>query len=258
MEEEQQVETPVNLITDRKQIEQALEAIIFAAPKVISIVRLRNLLTAFQYDTSVMQEALDAIEEKYREGGFQLVKVGKGYQFRSHAEHAPLLQKLLEDRPARLSASALEVLAIVAYKQPLTRAEIDAVRGVDSGHLMKGLLEKNLVRTTGHAESPGRPLLYGTSSYFLEVFGLDSLEDLPASEEFTRELSTAEGEDGEEAAVLAPDPSWIEGDNLLTRGSPLAAEPERGAFDVHAEDEDESPDFGLAERAREELNSPDA
>jgi segregation and condensation protein B len=236
-------------ITDLTQIEQALEALIFASPRPISLVRLRNILNSFQYETANLKDILEALEQTYERKGFQLVKVSGGYQFRTHAEHSPLLQKLLEEKPVRLSGSALEVLAIIAYKQPITRSEIDAVRGIDSGHLLKGLLEKNLIRTLGHSETAGRPLLYGSAQYFLEVFSLNSLDDLPAIEEFQRELlKSTEGAEGE-AVVLAPELSLIEGDNLLTRASPLAAEPDRGAFDAPAEERDEKPDFGVEERA---------
>lgn len=242
------------LCTDRRQIESVLEAIIFAAPRSISVIRLKNLLTAHKYDTDDMLMILDEMVEASKERGVQLMKVGRGFQYRTNPEHAEVMQKLLEDKPMRLSQSALEVLAIVAYKQPVTRAEIDAVRGVDSGHLMKGLLEKNLVRTTGHAETPGSPLLYGTSPYFLEVFSLNAIEDLPDMEDFERELAAGKDQGSEDdASVLAPEPGLLDG--LLDRASPLAAEPDRGAFDNHGEDVVEDADFGVADRAREEVEN---
>lgn len=239
-------------ITDEGEILQALEAVIFASPKAMSLVRLRNLLNSFDYDTSELPLMLQKLEEKYAQCGMQLIKVAGGYQLRTHPKNSDLLQKLLEDKPARLSPSALEVLAIVAYKQPVTRSEIDAVRGIDSGHLMRGLLEKNLVRTAGHAETPGRPLLYATTPYFLEVFSLGSLDDLPAIEEFQRELVPSDGE-STEGALLAADPALAEAAAFLEgKESPLSANPDRGQFDAPAEDANEAPDFGLAEMAREE------
>ena len=241
-------------ITDEGEILQALEAVIFASPKAMTLVRLRNLLNAFDYDTSELPLMLNKLEEKFSNCGFQLVKVAGGYQLRTHPKNSDLLQKLLEDKPARLSPSALEVLAIVAYKQPVTRSEIDAVRGIDSGHLMRGLLEKNLVRTAGHAETPGRPLLYATTSYFLEVFSLGSLDELPATEEFQRELITGEtGSVDSDGTLFAADPSLSDAAAFLEgRASPLGADPERGSFDNPAEEDVESADFGLAEIAREE------
>lgn len=235
-------------ITDRAEIIQVLESIIFASPKAMSLVRLRNLLNSFQYDTSNLSEILEEMATASESRGFQLLKVAGGYQYRTHPKNSDVLQKLLEDKPARLSASALEVLTIVAYKQPLTRSEIDTIRGVDSGHLLKGLLEKNLVRTAGHAETVGRPLLYQSTPYFLEVFSLGSLDDLPAIDEFKRELVGNDSESAETAQmdVFAADPAFYD------RDSPLAANPDRGAFDQKAEDVAELPDFGLTERAREE------
>jgi len=232
-------------ITDLGEIEQVLEAIIFAAPKSMSLVRLRNLLNHFNFDTSSLSDTLQSIMDRTANSGFQLVKAGSGYQFRTHPKHADVMQKLLEDKPTRLSNSALEVLAIVGYKQPLTRSEVDAIRGTDSGHLMKGLLEKNLVRTAGHAETPGRPLLYETTPYFLEVFTMSSLDDLPQMEEFNRELqeNPEASNDNGGFNVFAADPGFFD------KASPLAANPDRGEFDKQNEDAVELPDFGSAETA---------
>jgi segregation and condensation protein B len=245
-EENNAIAEDSNLITDSQEIEGVLEAIIFAAPKAISLLRIKNLLRAFSYDISQLNEILNNMVDKQDARGFQLIKVGGGYQYRTHPKHSDVMQKMLEDRPAKLSPSALEVLSIVSYKQPITRTEIDSVRGVDSGHLMKGLLEKNLVRTVGHAESPGRPMLYGTAPYFLEVFGLNSLDDLPALDEMNRELVNNDETSGEnDSMMLANDPG------LMIDGSSLAANPDRGAFDEPNEEAFEQPDFGETERALE-------
>ena len=107
-----------------------------------------------------------------------------GYQFRTVAELAPWLKKLNKDRTPRFSRAALETLAIVAYRQPSTRAEVEYLRGVDSGGVMKTLLDKGLLRILGKKDVPGRPLMYGTSRQFLELFGLRDLSDLPALKEF--------------------------------------------------------------------------
>lgn len=202
-----------------------------------------------------MIEILDEMIRRKCSSWVQLIKVAGGYQYRSHPEHSEVLQKLLK-QPARLSSSALEVLAIVAYKQPVSRSDIDSIRGVDSGHLMKGLLEKNLVRTLGHAETPGRPLLYGTTSYFLEIFSLGSLDDLAQMDEIKRELSSGENADGNassslEAALASDSFSELVG---MPDSSGLAANPSRGAFDQPHEEETHHADFGVQERAREELN----
>jgi segregation and condensation protein B len=234
-------EAAIHLVTDRSEIERAVEAMIFASPRALSKLRLRNALAAFNYDISQLDAVLATLETQFATRGIQLVKVAGAFQFRSHPQCADFMERLLEEKAQRLSNSSLEVLAIVAYKQPVTRAEIDAVRGIDSGHLMRGLLEKDLIRTEGHAETPGRPLLYGTTQYFLEVFSLGSLDDLPKVEEFSRELVS-----GADEAILAADPGFE---------SPLAANPDRGAFDENADEVVEVADFGLAEQGAEDDTS---
>jgi len=257
---EESAENP-NLITDETEIMRALEALVFASPKAISLKRIKGILGSFNYDTRPVVEMLNRLIEDSKERGFQLVKVAGAFQYRSNPSQADILQKLLEDKPVRLGASALEVLAIIAYKQPVSRSEIDAVRGVDSGHLTRGLLDKNLIRTVGHAETPGRPLLYGTTPYFLEVFTLDSLDDMPSLEDFDRELAAKKNadssEDADEDGEVPPvDASSMDDAQLFfDRASPLAANPDRGTFDEPASDNEESPDFGLKERAAEEVNS---
>jgi segregation and condensation protein B len=123
---------------------------------------------------------------------FQLMEVGEGYQFRTKVEYAPWIRNLRKVKPTRLSQSALETLAIVAYRQPIVRAEIEHVRGVDSGWVLNSLLEKGLIKILGRKEVAGRPLVYGTSRRFLEVFGLRDLSGLPTMQE----LDALKGEEG--------------------------------------------------------------
>jgi|GEM_PF-252798 len=248
---------PDNLVTDEGEILRTLEALVFASPKAISLKRIKSILTSFNYDTRNVTELLQRLMNEYENRGFQFVKIAGSYQFRSHQSQSEVLQKLLEDRPVRLSASALEVLAIVAYKQPVSRAEVDVVRGVDSGHLTRGLLDKNLIRTVGHAETPGRPLLYGTTHQFLEIFSLDSLDDLPSLEEFDRELANNANidpsGDEDDATVLSADSESLDQAALFhDHASPLAAEPDRGNYDEPSDEDEEKPDFGVSERALEE------
>jgi segregation and condensation protein B len=256
---EQELENP-NLITDISEITRALEALVFASPKAISLKRIKGILGSFNYDTRPVVEILDQLIEDSKERGFQLVKVAGAYQYRSNPTQSDILQKLLEDKPVRLGASALEVLAIIAYKQPVSRSEIDAVRGVDSGHLTRGLLDKNLIRTVGHAETPGRPLLYGTTPYFLEVFTLNSLDDMPSLEDYDRELASKKTADSENAEdqenenIEGVDTAALEEASLFfDHASPLAANPDRGNFDEPSEENEEKADFGLRERAAEEV-----
>ncbi|MFN3535201.1 MAG: SMC-Scp complex subunit ScpB, partial [Desulfatiglandales bacterium] len=128
-----------------------------------------------------------------------LVEVAGGFQFRTKEEFSVFIQRLYRSSPYRLSEAALETLAIIAYRQPISRGEIEELRGVDVSHILKVLLEKGLVRVAGRKEVPGRPLLYGTTKRFLEVFGLKDISHLPQIEELappSREIHSPKGEDG--------------------------------------------------------------
>lgn len=119
---------------------------------------------------------------------FEITEVAGGYQVRTLPEFAPYLQQTLKTRPLRLSQAALESLAVIAYRQPVTRAEIEHIRGVDVGAVLRTLVERKLVRIAGHRDVPGRPMIYGTTKRFLEVFELTSLEELPTLRDL-RELA---------------------------------------------------------------------
>jgi|ERR1043166_279187 segregation and condensation protein B len=180
-----------------------LEAILFSAQKPLTPRELRDLLAAAAEQSSeesarpfkkVREEDLTAaLEELQRDHesakrSYRLACVAGAWQFASQPEYAPWLIALLGQkiRPARLSQPALETLAIIAYRQPITRAEIEQVRGVAVDGVMQTLLERSLVEQVGRADVIGRPMTYGTTSLFLEYFGLRSLEDLPAADELRR------------------------------------------------------------------------
>jgi segregation and condensation protein B len=148
-----------------------------------------------------VREDVAALNESYAaEGrGFRIEEVSGGYQLRTLPELAPFVQQLEPVPPLRMSRASLETLAIIAYKQPVTRAEIEHVRGVDAGPLLRGLLERRLARIAGHREVPGRPILYATTPRFLEVFGLAGLSDLPTLREI-EELLRDRLPDGDDAA----------------------------------------------------------
>lgn len=134
--------------------------------------------------------------------GLELVQVAKGYQLRTKLDVSYYLRSEKKTAFVRLSPSAMETLAIVAYKQPVSRSSIEGIRGVDTGGVLKTLLDREFVRIVGRSEEPGRPLVYGTTSKFLEVFGLNGLKDLPSPAEFLDMGVTAEGdEDGDADAV---------------------------------------------------------
>jgi len=158
---------------------QVLEALIFASAGPATIGQIRRVLTRLKPAriAELVQEINRSLEETGRP--YEIAEVAGGYQFRTRADLGPLLQSAQPERKLRLSRPALETLSVVAYKQPLTRAEIENLRCVDCGAVLKGLLERDLVRIVGRRDAPGRPALYGTSATFLETFGLGSLGDLP-------------------------------------------------------------------------------
>jgi len=165
-------------------LRQVIEAFIFAAETPLSLDRL-TILT--EQPRGQVKQTVESLLNDYQPAGrgFYLAEVAGGYQFRTVEEMGPWLKQLAKDRATRLSRAALETLAIIAYRQPATRAEIEFLRGVDSGGVMKTLLDKNLLRILGKKDVPGRPLMYGTSRHFLELFGLRDLKDLPTLKEFT-------------------------------------------------------------------------
>jgi segregation and condensation protein B len=173
--------------TPEQRLESIVESLLFASDKPLTLKTLGELLG--EIDLVKLREVVSAVEQHYLGGrGMQLHGVAGGYQFRTNPENARWVQKLLAQKPVRLSRAQLETLAIVAYRQPITRPEIDEIRGVDSGGTLKTLLDRSLIRILGKKEEPGRPMLYGTTKDFLEFFNLPDLKDLPTLREF-HELS---------------------------------------------------------------------
>ncbi len=167
---------------DTDELKPLVEALVFASEAPLRAERIAEIL---EVDKAAVSTVLGALCEEYLQAGrgFVLVEVAGGFQFRTRPEHAEWLRRLGQSRPFRFSRAALETLAIVAYRQPITRAEIDYLRGVDSGGVLKTLLEKRLVRILGKKDIPGKPLIYGTSRDFLELFGLKDLSALPSLKE---------------------------------------------------------------------------
>ena len=168
-------------ISDR--LERIIESVLFAAGTPVSLRRLVEIL-----DGPTTREVLAAVRrllQEYALGrrGIQLREVAGGYQFRTARENAEWVRAVFREKPSRLGRATLETLAIVAYKQPVTRAEIEAVRGVDVDGVLSTLLSRRLIKIEGRKETVGRPLLYGTTAEFLEVFGLKDLNELPSLKE---------------------------------------------------------------------------
>jgi segregation and condensation protein B len=169
-----------------EDLKGALEALILVSDKPIAAMRLARLT---RQDLGAVRKALAELREEYRGRGIALDEIAGGFQFRTSPRYAPFVRGLTQQKPTRLTRAQLEVLAIVAYRQPVTRPEIDDVRGVDSGSAIKVLLERDVIKIIGKREDVGRPMLYATTNEFLELFGLKALRDLPTLREFA-ELSS--------------------------------------------------------------------
>lgn len=172
---------------ERKQLQAIVEALIFVSEEPMTLGSLALVLGEAGVEKSAIRQVVDDLQIAYSEDasrGLDLRDIAGGYQFRSKADLAPWIQRLNVPKPTRLSPAAMETLSIVAYRQPLVRAEIEDIRGVDCGGVLKTLLERNLIRILGKREEPGSPLLYGTTSDFLSHFNLEKLGDLPPLKEY--------------------------------------------------------------------------
>jgi len=162
-----------------KDLKPILEALIFISDAPITFDRLRDLLS--EWNGGEIREALKSLVEEYRskESGLYIAEVSGGYQIRTRETLRDWVRRYRKERPFSLSRAALETLAIIAYRQPVMKSEIEKIRGVDSSGTLKNLLEKNLVRVAGRKDIPGKPMIYGTTRKFLELFHLRDLSELP-------------------------------------------------------------------------------
>ena len=176
-----------------KSLKLIVEALLFSSDRPLNAKEIQ----AWIPDATVLEigKALEELVEEYKHLGrsFSLRRVAGGYQFRTDPAFAPFILSMLKTTPLRLSRAALETLAIIAYKQPILRQEIERLRGVDVGGALRSLMQKGLIRIVGRKNLPGRPLLYGTTKKFLEVFGLEDLSGLPRLREI-KELAGHEQE----------------------------------------------------------------
>ncbi|PIQ90671.1 MAG: SMC-Scp complex subunit ScpB [Candidatus Omnitrophica bacterium CG11_big_fil_rev_8_21_14_0_20_41_12] len=171
---------------DEHNLKSAIEALIFASEKPITLEQIKKVLEIS--DNSTINKIIQELIAEYigQNRGIRIIEVAGGFQMITASAFAPFLKKLFKSRNRdKLSRQALETLAIIAYKQPLTKAEIESLRNVNIDGVMKSLLDKNLIRISGRKKVPGRPYVFGSTREFLEHFGLRSLQDLPKIEDFT-------------------------------------------------------------------------
>jgi segregation and condensation protein B len=167
------------------EIKNIVEALVFASEFPLSLSQIAEIIEGVEKDQilTLIKELIAEYDTK--NGGIHIVEVAGGYQFRTRSEAAPWIKKLAKGRIASMSTAAMETLAVVAYRQPVLKAEIDKIRGVDTGGALKHLIERKLVRILGRKDVPGKPIIYGTTKKFLEVFQLKDLSELPTLKEFS-------------------------------------------------------------------------
>ncbi len=193
-------------MSDSKKIENVIEAALFSSERPLDA---RDLQTLFAHnvDKKDVQSALEILRSHYAERGVELVEVAGGFRFQTKVDHAPALRALRESRPPRYSRALLETLAIIAYRQPVTRGDIEDIRGVTvTTEIMRVLLDREWIRQSGTREVPGHPALYVTTPVFLEYFGLTSLKQLPDLEDERQLVDIAKELGIEMPESLAPVP----------------------------------------------------
>ena len=165
----------------KSQLKSIVEATVFSYSKPISISKIQSLVFGDELVKKLeIEAALDSIKKDYRNRPIQLVELASGFCFQTKNEFGPWINRLWQDKPTKYSRALLETLALIAYHQPITRGEIEDVRGVSvSSNIIKTLSEREWIKVVGHKEVPGRPALYGTDKAFLDYFGLKSLSELP-------------------------------------------------------------------------------
>ena len=187
-----------------KSLKLIIEALLFSSDKPLTIRDFHSCLP--DADVSDIKSALQILEHDYDvlDRSFKLKEVAEGYQFRSRSEYGSYILKLLQTTPNRLSRPTMETLAIIAYKQPILRHEIERLRGVDVGGILRALLEKGLIKIMGRKNLPGRPLIYGTTKRFLEVFDLKDISSLPKLKEI-KDFGLEEYEPSNTGQAAAPE-----------------------------------------------------
>ena len=239
---------------EEERLKSVLESLLFAAGEPVSLAR---LAAAFDdMPRATVQKTLAAMMLSYasENRGLAIEEVAGGYQMRTAKENAGYVRKLLAARPPRLSRPLMETVAIIAYRQPITRPEIEQLRGVDTGGVLETLLEKRLIEIAGRKEAPGRPMVYATTKEFLELFGLKDLEGLPDLSEF-REIERAV-----EQANVGPIESVETHPEDAAEAEKVAAEIQEAAAEVKevvAEEEALSADGSSEEENSESEESSD-
>lgn len=214
---------------ERNELTPLVEALLFAAQDPMSVNALVKAVGEDGVAAADVKAVLESLGEAYdaENRGFKLIRLGSGYQVVTRERHEPWVRRLLAGKQrARLSRAALETVAVIAYKQPITRLDIEGIRGVDVGGVLNTLLERGIIMIKGRDPGPGRPLLYGTTSAFLDYFGIAKLSDLPKMEEIAALAAAERG------------PEWDEGERA--RFEKLGVDPDADTEEAAAESGDEA------------------
>lgn len=176
---------------DLEALSRVCEALVFAAKTPISIDHLQEKLSdGERLSKKLLRSALALLAQRYADSAIELVELGSGFRFQTRQQYSQWVSRLWEEKPQKYSRALLETLALIAYRQPITRGEIEEIRGVAvSSNIMRSLLEREWVRVIGHREVPGRPAIYGTTKHFLDYFNLEALNQLPTLADL-RDLDT--------------------------------------------------------------------
>ncbi len=186
-------------MTERSKIKSALESMLFVWGDPLDV---KTAAQVFETEPAVVADCLKELQAEYdeREGGILIQRFGDSYQLCTAEENRSYIERLCNPvREKKLSKSALEVLAIIAYRQPVTRGEIESIRGVRCSYVLEGLVQKGLIEETGRSEAVGRPILYGTTNLFLRHFGIENLSELPDLED--EDFLNAPPEEGEQLSI---------------------------------------------------------
>jgi segregation and condensation protein B len=213
---------------EQKKLKNIIEAALFAVGKPMSLEQISKLFEDQQRPSNTaIKEAIASLQQDVENRGIELMEVASGYRYQSRQDYSEWLSRLWEEKPAKYSRAALETLALIAYRQPVTRAEIEDVRGVGvSSSIIKTMLEREWIRVVGHRDVPGRPALYATTKQFLDYFNMKSLEELPSLaeikdlEELNPELDLPNPDDERE---IKPQPTE-DGDGEALSNDTLAAD----------------------------------
>ncbi|HET6473846.1 MAG TPA: SMC-Scp complex subunit ScpB [Pseudomonadales bacterium] len=204
---------------ETQHIKQVVEAALLCADEPLTLDLLERLFAEGECDRAALKAVLEELEADCVGRGVELKRVASGYRFQVRQELAPWMSRMWEDRPPRYSRALLETLALIAYKQPVTRGDIEQVRGVAvNSNMIRLLLERDWIRVVGYREVPGRPAMYGTTKAFLDYFNLKSLDELPSLPEIKALIEPIEAE------LAGAGPEYVEGPRVEFPSDGIAAE----------------------------------